>query len=82
MENEALEAFQKNLLRMVTSGEDGLTDVSLHIGRQGSQSSVLYCHRVILAAQSPVFAQLFQQAMSANKVSGTLRKGIEKIRFP
>jgi hypothetical protein len=68
LENEALEVFQKNLLRMVTTADDSLTDISLHIGRQGSQSSVINCHRVILAAQSPVFAQLFQQAMSGNKV--------------
>ena len=30
-------------------------------GRQGSNSSAVHCHRNVLAAQSPVFSQLFQQ---------------------
>ena len=67
LEDEALEMFQKNLLRMITA-DDILTDVSLHLGRQGSQTSVINCHRVLLAAQSPVFAQLLQQSASGNKV--------------
>ena len=65
VESEAHEVFQRNLLRMILA-DDNLTDVSLHLGRHGSQTSVANCHRVILAAQSPVFAQLFQQALSGN----------------
>jgi hypothetical protein len=65
VESEAHEVFQRNLLRMIMA-DDNLADVSLHLGRHGSQTSVANCHRVILAAQSPVFAQLFQQALSGN----------------
>ena len=61
LENQALEIFQKNLLRSIVA-DDGFTDATLQLGRQGSQTSLVNCHRVILAAQSPIFAQLFHQA--------------------
>ena len=70
LEIEAQQIFQRNLLRMILA-DDSLTDLSLHLGRHGSQTSVANCHRVILAAQSPVFAQLFQQAQSGSSKART-----------
>ena len=61
--------FQKKQNLICTfASDDGFTDVTLHLGRHGSQTSVVNCHRVVLAAQSPVFAQLFHQGQSGNKV--------------
>lgn len=33
-------------------------DVSLHLGREGSGTAIVNCHRHMLAAHSPVFAQV------------------------
>jgi len=39
--------------------QEGFWDVSLHLGREGSGKAIVNCHRHMLAAHSPVFAQVF-----------------------
>lgn len=46
--------------------QEGLWDVSLHLGREGSGTAVVNCHRHMLAAHSPTFAQIFRDSAIQN----------------
>jgi hypothetical protein len=65
VEEFLLDRFQHNLIRSLTENE-GFWDVALHLGREGSGTAIVNCHRHMLAAHSPVFAQLCQQAQQTS----------------
>jgi len=68
------DSFQSNLLRTLHDG-DAFSDATVMLGRQGSGTSMVHCHRNILAAQSPVFSLLFQQMGAPQPTS----KGTGKV---
>eukprot|EP00292_Cryptomonas_paramecium_P010419 CAMPEP_0113709734 /NCGR_PEP_ID=MMETSP0038_2-20120614/29744_1 /TAXON_ID=2898 /ORGANISM="Cryptomonas paramecium" /LENGTH=262 /DNA_ID=CAMNT_0000635669 /DNA_START=12 /DNA_END=797 /DNA_ORIENTATION=+ /assembly_acc=CAM_ASM_000170 len=74
MEDFLLETFQENLMRTLQEN-DPFSDVTIHLGRKGSGTSVLNCHKHMLAAQSPVFARLLNQAGQPSSMQG---KGLMK----
>jgi hypothetical protein len=78
VEDFLLLRFRTSLLRSLTNDTYGFCDVSLHLGREGSGTAIVNCHRHMLSAHSPIFAQLCQQAQAQQ--NATLPgKGITRI---